>query len=149
MELDFDRIVRIKRIRAKKSELSEEENLLSLPSVTDRRHISRIKDMFTEIISEWGTQVYGTTVSNRKKLIFIILYLYSPSTLAGGKMPKNLREDINKALGIHSKSVVSNNFSDVIFLYEHYADFKNDVQQIYVKIVEKLENEGLTNQRGE
>lgn len=143
MELEFDKIIRIKSIRAKKSELSEEESKLSSPMLEERAHIPRIKDLFTEIVSEWGSPVYGTTVLNRKKLLFIILYLYSPSTLAGGKMPKNLREEINKALGVHSKSVVSNNFSDVMFLYEHYADFKNDVQYIYGKLITRLREEGL------
>ena len=132
--LDFNRIVRIKDIRAKKSELSEEESRLSSPLLTDRSYIPKIKEIFfEEAVSD-----KASSVQNRKKLIFILLYLYAPSALAGGKMPKNLREEINQALGVHSKSVVSNNCTDVIFLYEHYADFKKDVQLIYETIVNRL-----------
>ena len=49
-------------------------------------------------------------------------------------MPKGLRDKIANTIGIYSKSAISSNCSDVIFLYQNYADFRNDVSRIYKNI---------------
>jgi len=50
MELDFDRIIRLKKIRIKKSELSEEENAISTPILSDKSLIYEIYKVFVNII---------------------------------------------------------------------------------------------------
>lgn len=51
MELNFDRIIRLKKIRIKKSELSEEENAISTPILSDKSLIYEIYKIFAEIES--------------------------------------------------------------------------------------------------
>lgn len=41
MELDFNKIIRLKKIRIEKSELSEEENALTAPILKDKSLIGR------------------------------------------------------------------------------------------------------------
>ena len=48
MELDFNKIIRLKKIRIEKSELSEEENSLTAPIYTDKRLIQEIYNAFGE-----------------------------------------------------------------------------------------------------
>ena len=80
----------------------------------------------------------------RKKFIFIILYLYSPSSLAGDKMASGLRNELSKVLGIQAKSTISNNSADLVFLYQYnYMNFRNDVEFIYNKILSWLKIYGL------
>lgn len=79
----------------------------------------------------------------RKKFIFIILYLYSPSSLAGDKMASGLRNELSKVLGIQAKSTISNNCANLVFLYQNYMDFRNDVEFIYNKILSWLKIYGL------
>ena len=42
MELDFNKIIRLKKIRIEKSELSEEENILTSPVLKDKSLIHEI-----------------------------------------------------------------------------------------------------------
>lgn len=143
MELDFNRIERIRRIRKEKSALSEEETKLSVPTLVDRSQMLRVKEVIFDILKESGCPVQGSIAQIRRKFVFVVLYLYSPSTLAGGKMPDGLRESIASALGIQAKSSISNDFPDTVFQYEHYTDFRSDVHYIYDRLIEQLRNEGV------
>lgn len=146
MELNFERIIRLKKIRIEKSELSEEENILTTPVLTDKGLISEIYKIFVDLLNERGCPPNVDSVTQRKKFIFIILYLYSPSTLAGGKMARGLRENMSLVLGIQSKSTISDNCADVVFLYQNYGDFSEDIEYLYTEIINRLELKGLINE---
>lgn len=51
MELDFNKIIRLKKIRIEKSELSEEENTLTSPILKDRSLIREIYAMFVDLLN--------------------------------------------------------------------------------------------------
>lgn len=85
MELDFGKIARIKDIQERLEELSEEGKDLSSPLLTDIRLVGEIYDVFSGMVEN------PASAEQRKKFIFIILYLFSPGTLAGGKMASGLR----------------------------------------------------------
>ena len=99
MELDFNKIIRLKKIRIEKSELSEEENALTAPILKDKSLIHEIYKIFVELLNERGCPPNIDSVTQRKKFIFIILYLFSPSSLAGGKMTAGVREEMSMVLG--------------------------------------------------
>ena len=92
----FSEIAEIKSIREQKSKLSEREKELTEPILTDLDMIGTLYRWFQEIISQKETFRLGN-VTQRKKFIFIILFLYSPSTLAGGKMMNGLRNKLAEA----------------------------------------------------
>ena len=71
-------------------------------------------------------------------LVFIILYLYSPMTLAGGKMKAGLREKLGNVLGIKEKTVVSNNINGIVFSYQLYKYFRQDIERIFSEISVRL-----------
>ena len=98
MELDFNKIIRLKKIRIEKSELSEEENALTAPILKDKSLIHEIYKIFVELLNERGCPPNIDSVTQRKKFIFIILYLFSPSSLAGGKMTAGLRPELARVL---------------------------------------------------
>ena len=141
MELDFDKIKRIRKIRSVKSDLSKEENILIKPILSDKKLIPLIYKTFTNIICKKSDEGIST-VMQRKKFIFI-LYLYSPSSLAGDKMASGLRNELSNVLGIQAKSTISNNCANLVFLYQNYMDFRNDVEFIYNKILSWLKIYGL------
>jgi hypothetical protein len=145
MELDFNKIIRLKKIRIEKSELSEEENSLTSPVLTDKKLIQEIYNAFIEVLNEKDFPPCIESVTQRKKFIFIILYLFSPSTLAGGKMTAGLREEMSRVLGIQSKSTISDNCADVVFLYQNYGDFSEDIEYLYTEILNRLKIKGLIN----
>ena len=141
MKFDFDKIIQLKKIRKEKSFLSEKESALSEPLLCDRRLISNLYALFRDALKEMGCQPRTDSVTQRKKFIFIVLYLYAPSVLAGGKMPKGLREEICKALDFHSVSTISDNCSDIVFLYQNYSGFSKDIKDIFDYIESHLEEQ--------
>lgn len=143
MELDFKKIERIREIRKEKSLLSEEENKLSAAVLIDRGQMLKVKDYIFDILKEEDCPVKDSIAQTRRKFVFVVLYLYSPSTLAGGKMPDGLREAIANSFGIQAKSSISNDFSDMVFQYEHYTDFRKDVHYIFDRLIPRLEDEGI------
>lgn len=147
MELNFNNIITLKKIRIEKSELSEKETSLSKPFLTNKGLIAIIYDLFVEILNERALPPNVESVTQRKKFIFIILYLFSPSTLAGGKTVCGVREEMSRVLGIHSKTTISDNCTDVVFLYQNYGDFSADIEYLYTEILNRLKVKGLINEK--
>lgn len=54
MELDFDKIIRIRKIRSVKSDLSKEENILTRPVLSDKKLIPEIHKVFKALSSREG-----------------------------------------------------------------------------------------------
>lgn len=54
MELDFNKIIRLKKIRIEKSELTEEENVLTSPILRDKSLIEEVYKTFVEILNKRG-----------------------------------------------------------------------------------------------
>ena len=48
-------------------------------------------------------------------------------------------------LGVQSKSTISDNCADVVFLYQNYGDFSGDIEYLYTEIVNRLRIKGLIN----
>lgn len=133
----FSSIFELKSIREQKYRLSERESEIAKPVLTDLGMIDTLYEWFKEIALE-GKELPKGNVSQRKKFIFIILYLYSPTTLAGGKMRAGLREKLAEVFPIKEKSVVSNNTNNLVFSYQLYKYFRQDVERIYKEIILRL-----------
>lgn len=133
----FSNIFELKSIREQKYRLSERESEIAKPVLTDLGMIDTLYEWFKEIALE-GKELPKGNVSQRKKFIFIILYLYSPTTLAGGKMRAGLREKLAEVFPIKEKSVVSNNTNNLVFSYQLYKYFRQDIERIYKEIILRL-----------
>lgn len=141
MVKEFSSIMELKSIREQKSRLSERENELAQPVLTDLDMIPTIYEWFKEILSSKDFPPRIESVTQRKKFLFIILFLYSPSTLAGGRLLNGVRSELRKVFPEVSPCVISNNISDITFIYQQYKDFRNDVGEIYEEIRRRLEME--------
>ena len=139
MVKEFSSIMELKSIREQKSRLSERENELAQPVLTDLDMIPTIYEWFKEILSSKDCPPRIESVTQRKKFLFIILFLYSPSTLAGGRLLNGVRSELRKVFPEVSPCVISNNISDITFIYQQYKDFRNDVGEIYEEIRRRLE----------
>lgn len=135
----FSEIAEIKFIRKEKSRLSAREKELTKPRLTNLDMLEQLYAWFKEILAGRDCAPRIESVTQRKKFLFIVLYLYSPSSLAGGKMAKGVRRRISKVLGIGAPSAVSDNVSSVVFFYDHYPEFHQDVEWIYTEITKRME----------
>ncbi len=134
----FSTIMELKSIRDLKSKLSEREKELSTPLLSDISLISAIYGWFKEIVSEEALQPNIESVTQRKKFLFVILLLFAPSTLAGGRLPIGIRDELTKLFPGLSPYAISHNISDIAFLYRHYKNFRQDIELIYDGIIRRL-----------
>ena len=143
MVKEFSVVSELKTIREQKSRLSERENEISTPVVFDLSHVKTIYEWFCEIRGECNGR--NESIHLRKQFIFIILFLYSPSTLAGGRMPVGLRDSIANAVDLKDITFISHNVETVVFMYQNYKDFRKDIEYLYTEIINRLKFKGLIN----
>lgn len=132
----FSEIAEIKSIREQKSRLSEREKELTEPTLTDLDMIPTLYAWFSEIISDRDCPGRVESVTQRKKFLFIVLYLFSPVTLAEGKMLAGLREKLARLYDV-SPVVISNNCRDVVFLYNWDPDWRM-LDGVFDEMMKKL-----------
>lgn len=143
MTKEFSTISELKSIRKQKSRLSEREQELSEPTLRNFTLIPDIYEWFKEILSEALCPPNIESVTQRKKFLFIILFLFAPSVLAGGRLPNGIRAELSKVFPDVSPCVISNNIADVTFIYQQYKEFRRDIEFIYTGIVNRLRIKGL------
>lgn len=143
MTKEFSSIVELKAIREQKSRLSEREQELSEPMLTDFALIPEIYSWFKEILSQSDCPPNFESVTQRKKFLFIVLFLFAPSVLAGGRLPNGIRAEIAGVFPDVSPCVISNNIADVSFIYQQYKDFRQDIEFIYNQLLERLKIKGV------
>ena len=143
MTKEFSSIVELKSIREQKSRLSEREQELASPILTDLSLIPEIYDWFKELLAGMDCPPNLESVTQRKKFLFIVLFLFAPSVLAGGRLPNGIRAEISGVFPDVSPCVISNNIADVSFIYQQYKDFRQDIEYLYNQVLEKLKIKGL------
>ena len=75
---------------------------------------------------------------DRMKFIFIALFLYAPSSLAGRKMPDGLRDVLSGLFPSLSPCVISNNKRQTVFFYEIYRRYGEELERLYSLIMAKI-----------
>lgn len=145
MVKEFSVVSELKAIREQKSRLSERENELSTPVLSDLELIPVIYEWFKEVLSEMAFPPQVECITQRKKFLFIVLFLFSPSVLAGGRMPNGVRKSLEEVFPNVKPCTISNNLADVVFLYQQYKDFRQDIEYLYTEIVNRLRIKGLIN----
>ena len=91
MTKEFSSIVELKSIREQKSRLSEREQELSSPILTDFSLIPEIYDWFKDLLAGMDCPPNPESVTQRKKFLFIVLFLFAPSVLAERYSGRNFR----------------------------------------------------------
>lgn len=121
-------IERIKWIRETKAILSKEELDISVPLMRNLDYVGNVYDFFMSLQDPKRKSMI------KKQFIFIILYLYSPSSLGGTKMRRGLREKLSDVLGC-TCSNVSHDYKNVSFYYVTYKTFRNEINEKLIKIL--------------
>lgn len=133
----YSEIQEIRSVREQRRKLSEREAELTAPTLTDLDQIGRLYGWFQEIMAGRERPGRVDDVSRRKKFIFLILFLYSPGTLAGGKMAKGVRDRVAGVFDI-SPVVISNNFNNAIFMYQRHRPFREDMEWLFAQVMRRI-----------
>lgn len=135
---EFSSIAEIKNIREQKSRLSEREAELVSPILTNLESIPYIYELFKNIVRTMNIPSREKIIQ-RKEFLFIILFLFVPSVLAGGRMPNGVRKSLEHVFPKVKPCTISNNIADVFFLYQQYKYFRSDINIIYKEMLKRLE----------
>lgn len=135
----FSEIAEIKYIREQRLRILKREKELTRPILLDYNLIPEIYTWFKECVVSNNISEKNT-ITQRKKFLLVILWLYSPGSLAGDKMKPGLRDVVAKTLDIKQESVISRNCNSLVFTYRTYKYFRRDVDVIIEYILSKIEN---------
>lgn len=131
----------LKAIREKSLELLQVSNELGEPMLDDLSLLPKIYDAYLSVFKRRGCPKKAAQVYNRKKFLLIVLYLYSPKTLAGDRMRVGLRDKLSELFGLTTGTPISDNCANILFDYEKYRDFRRDVDVIFNEIIAVLDDE--------
>ncbi|WP_300701294.1 hypothetical protein [Bacteroides sp.] len=145
MVKEFSVVSELKTIREQKSRLTEREQELSSPLLEESELIPVVYEWFKEILAEMDFPPMADSPHQRKKFLFIALFLFAPSVLAGGRMPNGVRKVLEEVFPNVRPCTISNNIADVSFLYQQYKDFRQDIEYLYTEIINRLKFKGLIN----
>lgn len=98
-------ITRINQILDAKVELDDavqKFNSVSEPSYDDITLLPELWNMFCRYLKLHRHCANPQSVYERELFIFLILTIYSPRTLAGGKMKLGLRDELGKLFGLNA-----------------------------------------------
>ena len=135
---EFSSIAEIKNIREQKSRLSEREAELVSPILTNLESIPYIYELFKNIVRTMNIPPREKIIQ-RKEFLFIILFLFVPSVLEGGRIPNGVRKSLEHVFPKVKPCTISNNIADVFFLYQQYKYFRSDINIIYKEMLKRLE----------
>lgn len=103
--------------------------------------IEKIHGWYIETAREHAFSGDGTT--NNKQFVFLILSLYSPASLVGGGINKNLRRAIASALGIKANTAIYKMRSCAVNWYDIYPKFRGECNTAISEVDRTLIAKGL------
>ena len=131
----------LSKIRFAKDAMAENERIQQKvrealePSIKDVSLVEEVYLRFVDFIKRGGKIMDSNT---RKKFLFVAVYLFCPSALIGHTMPRGFRDRVKELINAKCASTVSNDVANLLFLYNHYKDFRDDVDGAYAFIAEGM-----------
>lgn len=138
MEL-LTKLESLNNIRKCIKDLQVQEEQLAKPLRTDYTTIGNIFDIYVACLKENNPKANCKCANERYKFLFVVLAIYCPRALVGGKITKGgLRRKIAEVTQCEV-SVVSHNIELLLFRYQKYRTFRREVDDIYCKVMAVLE----------
>lgn len=131
----FQEISELKYVKSVKRDAIEKEARLSKPKLSDLSSIPLLYDEFRRIVADDKNQSKRAG-RLKKQFVFIILYLYSPAALAGGKIGTGVRNELQMLFQYKSPAAISNIGANAAFWYSQYRDFRKQVESAFVRLME-------------
>lgn len=123
----MNKIEELRHIRLEIERLQGQEKALSVPIVMNMDIARNLYDVYQCTIMRQGGDVFDT--DNRKKFLYAMLYIFSPSTLAGGTMRHQFRELVSNIIGC-TNTGVSRDYKTAQFFYNTYQEFRQSTDEI-------------------
>lgn len=132
--IDISIIDKLERIGVEERRLAEERASLTAPMSYSFDKLSVVHQV-TEQLAWDNRWVLGRT---REYFLFVALFMFAPSSIIR-KMRRGLRKDLSDIMGV-SENNISHITRNILFKFRVYEDFQNNVEMIYERSVELLNN---------
>lgn len=142
-KFNMGKVSALRTLRDKMQELSDIVEELGEPILDDLSLLPKIYTAYQRVFARRGAPGDALMVKNRKKFLLVVLYLYSPKTLAGDRMIVGLRRKISELFGLTTSTPISDNCAGLVVQYHAYADFRRDVDLIFDEIFTELEDDAI------
>lgn len=142
---EFIKIFELKSLSEQESELEKRKIELSKPLLTKLEYIPMMYKWSCELhVSCGALKKEEADAKFKREFLFVVLYFYSPETLAYQKKIKNgVRGVLAEVLGFTAASGVSNLSLDVATWYGRYKDYQQSIDSLFLALKSRLEAEGL------
>ena len=118
------------------NEAYKREQVICAPIVTDLGKLPKIFEICNKT-----HEINKHEVWDRKRFLFVALYLYYPRKLFGGKIPRGrLRKELCQILDINAISIISSNASGLYLIYCRYQTFRDDVTDMIQAVLDYLKD---------
>ena len=124
----LEKIVRIKNLRHQKEQIIKEEHEAWKPSKHDLDEMAGIYAKFQQVCDP-------TNEDNKKIIIYILFFMYSPLSCVGRGKRGSVRGKIAKVMGL-SNSMISQHFCDAKILFVRHKGFREETERVYQLLLE-------------
>ena len=139
---EFLEIEELKSIHEEKLRLMEREMALSTPLLTELEYIPILYKWYCEL-SGCCEESGGLNAHQKGQFLFVILFLYSPIALVGGRIVNGVRDKLAQLFGFTSPSAVSNLCKSINSFYSTYKGYRKNVNQLCDEFMSRLKENGI------
>ena len=134
-------LIKLKAIKVElhkqEREITRQAEELSKPILSDKKQIKVLYEWFENLREE--EKLTGSRSVHNRQFLFVVILLFSPSTLAGEKLRPGIRNELAEVFKCKSPSSISNLCSDVLLWYQSYEGFRKSTDALYSKLIDKIE----------
>ena len=85
----------------------------------------------------------GLNTDQKGQFLLVILFLYSPIALVGGRIVNGVRDKLAQLFGFTSPSAVSNLCKSINSFYSTYKGYRKNVNQLCDEFMSRLKENGI------
>lgn len=137
MEIDLKKLEELREVRNRQEELKKIENELVRPVITNLSLIGDLYEQFQQLTADMNR---WNKYSKRRMFLFIVVWLYSPASFVSERLASGVREEITKVLNLKSRTIVSNEMHNLLFVYQTYKQFRKDTNYVFQQLVTWLDS---------
>lgn len=138
MAIELTHVYELQGIRDKEETLLRQASELAKGELSDLNLIPEIYRHFNEIQLGRGRRGQIGNRLYRKQFVFLILYLFSPGTLAGKDIRRGVRKALAETLGFKSSTAITNLCADLLFLYDNHREFRHGINVVHRRLQARI-----------
>jgi hypothetical protein len=128
--IDFDKVSKIEVFRTSLLPAISTFKTLIRPPLHNLDNLAIVVEAHQRLQTRYALHD-ATDVFERRQMLFVMLYLYCPRALVGGRIVKGLRCRLGDIFHLNSHCTISANIDGLTVLYRNDTQFREGVNRLY------------------